>query len=334
MRSRIRIVARSVLSRKRRLEIPTHLLLFALAKIGCAITMTSMKLARRLFGRLWTAHLNFQDHEGTLSAAGIAYYVALSFFPLLLVLVAGLSSILQLTPIGQSAWQALRNTIANQMSEDLARQVEMSVKVVSDKAPTGGPIGFIVLIASAIAIFAQLDAAFDRIWRLPPDPHATWRRWFERLIYLRLKALGMLIGLGGFIILAMVSTTVISAVQRAFEPRIVIGPWLQWVSSLWTNLVLNLVAFTMIYKVVPTPTIRWRDAFWGGVLASVLWELGRQALTTYFVQLNYPSAYGIIGSFIAVMLWAFYASVVLLFGAEYVRVLGEEQQGQMELPLK
>jgi membrane protein len=60
------------------------------------------------------------------------------------------------------------------------------------------------------------------------------------------------------------------------------------------------------------------------MLAAVLWELGRQALTAYFLHLNYPSAYGIIGSFIAVMLWAFYASVVLLFGAEYVRVLREE----------
>src|SRR5262245_53305096 len=104
---------------------------FALAKSGCAITMASMQLARKLFGRLWTAHLNFQDHEGTLSAAGIAYYVALSFFPLLLVLVAGLSSLFQFTPIGQSAWHALRTAIANQISEDLARQVELSLKVVS-----------------------------------------------------------------------------------------------------------------------------------------------------------------------------------------------------------
>ena len=70
------------------------------------------------------------------------------------------------------------------------------------------------------------------------------------------------------------------------------------------------------------------------MVAALLWEAGRQALTTYFLHLNYPSAYGIIGSFIAVMLWAYYAAVVILFGAEYVRVLREEEQGQMELPLK
>jgi membrane protein len=95
---------------------------------------------------------------------------------------------------------------------------------------------------------------------------------------------------------------------------------------LWVNLLLNLFAFTVIYRVVPRAKIRWWDALRGGILAALLWELGRQALTMYFLHLNYPSAYGIIGSFIAVMLWAFYASVVLLFGAEYMRVLREESQ--------
>src|SRR6185503_19729478 len=112
--------------------------------------MASMTLPRKLARRLWTAHLNFQDHEGTLSASGIAFYVALSFFPLLLVLVAGLSWILQWTQIGQNAWQALHDAISNQLSPDLAKQVGLTLRTVSDRAPSSGPIGFLVLVASAI----------------------------------------------------------------------------------------------------------------------------------------------------------------------------------------
>jgi membrane protein len=289
-----------------------------------------MKILRIFGRRLWAAHLGFQDHEGTLSAAGIAYYVALSFFPLLLLLVAALSSFLQWTEIGQNAREELRKVIAQQASPDLAQQVDRSLRVVSDRASATGPIGFLVLIVSAIAIFAQLDAAFDRIFRLPPDPHMSWTRWFQRLLFVRIKALGMLVGLGGFIVLAMVASMIVSGVEHALEPRVKIGPWGHWVTSLWINLALNLFAFTLIYRVVPKPVIRWHCAFWGGLLAAVLWEAGRQALTAYFLHLNYPSAYGIIGSFIAVMLWAFYASVVLLFGAEYVRVLREEGCGSQK----
>lgn len=291
-------------------------------------------LPRKLARRLWLAHMGFQDHEGNLSAAGIAYYVALSFFPLLLVLVAGLSSILQWTQVGQNAREALREAIAHQASPDLAQQVERSLKAVSDKAPASGPIGFLVLVASAIAIFAQLDAAFDRIWRVPHDPHATWTDWVERLVFQRLKALGMLVGVGGFIIMVMITSMVWTGVQHALEPRIQLGPWLEWASNLWINLILNWIAFTMIYRVLPKPRIRWWDAFRGGFLAAMLWEAGRQALAAYLLHLNYPSAYGIIGSFIAVMLWAYYAALVILFGAEYVRVIREERQQQRELPLK
>jgi membrane protein len=288
-----------------------------------------MKFLRILWRRVWVAHLNFQEHEGTLSAASIAYYVALSFFPLLLVLVAGLSWILQWTQIGQNAWQALHDTISNQLSPDLAHQVGLTLRTVSDRAPSSGPIGFLVLLASAIAIFAQLDAAFDRTWRMPADRHSSWWQWGRRLLFQRLKALGMLVGLGGFVVLAMVASMVVRGFEQAIQPQVPIGPWGEWATSLWVNLLLNLLAFTMIYRVVPRAAIRWWDALRGGVLAALLWELGRQALTAYFLHLNYPSAYGIIGSFIAVMLWAFYASVVLLFGAEYLRVLREEADDEL-----
>ena len=296
--------------------------------------MAGMMYLRKLGHRLWQSHLGFQTHEGVLSAAGIAYYVALSFFPLLLVLVAGLAAVLAWTEAGKEAQHELLVAIGQQASPDLADQVERMLNAVKERAPASGPIGFAALIASAILIFAQLDTAFNRIWLLPVDPHATWRMWVAQLVYQRLKALGMLIGVGGFIVLVMMTSMIWSGIERALEPQVEMWPWVRWASSLWINLLLNWIAFTMIYGVVPKAKIRWWDALGGGLLSAVLWEAGRQALAAYVLHLNYPTAYGIIGSFIAVMLWAYYAALVVLFGAEYVRVLGEERQGQMELPLK
>jgi membrane protein len=198
------------------------------------------------------------------------------------------------------------------------------LQIVSDKAPTGGRIGFVVLLISAIATFAQLDAAFDRIWRQPLDPHETWVHWIIRLLVNRIKALAMLLGVGGFVIIAMVASMIWTGVQQAIEPAFAMPAWFEWATSLWISLLLNVLAFTLIYKVLPKPRVRWRDAIHGGIFASLLWEAGRQALATYLLRLNYPSAYGVVGSFLAVMLWAYYASLVILFGAEYVRVIEEE----------
>jgi membrane protein len=295
-----------------------------------------MTLVRKIARRLYAVYMGFEDHEGTLAAAGIAYYMALSFFPLFLVLLAGLGWVLQWTAAGQDAQQRLLTAISQQMSPDLAAQVQRMLKIVSDRAPTGGKIGFIVLVISAIATFAQLDAAFDRIWRTPGDPHESWLSWIGRLMIKRMKALGMLIAVGGFVIITMVASMIWSGVQHAMEPALQIAPWLQWASNIWINLILNLFAFTITYKVLPKPRIGWLEALQGGVFAALLWEGGRQALAAYLLRLNYPSAYGVVGSFLAVMLWAYYASLVILLGAEYVRVVTEEareaKQKRIEVP--
>ena len=285
-----------------------------------------MTYLRKIYDRLYATYMGFEEHEGTLAAAGIAYYLALSFFPLFLVLLALLGTVLQWTAAGQEAQQSLLTAIEHQASPDLARQDENMLKIVSDKAPTGGKIGFVVLLISAIATFAQLDAAFDRIWRQPMNPHETWLQWIVRLLVKRVKALAMLLGVGGFVIVTLVTSMTWSAIQQALDPLLSLTPWMEWASSLWINLLLNFVAFTMIYKVLPKPWIRWRDALRGGAFASLLWEAGRQALAAYLLRLNYPDAYGVVGSFLAVMLWAYYASLVILFGAEYVRVLEEESR--------
>ncbi len=84
---------------------------------------------RRFVPRLATAYGRFSKDECSLAAAGIAYYVALSFFPLLLVLVAGLGLVLEGTAAGQDVRKELLSAISQQASPDLANQVGRTLQV-------------------------------------------------------------------------------------------------------------------------------------------------------------------------------------------------------------
>ncbi len=284
---------------------------------------------RKIGQRLLAAHKGFQAHDGTLSAASIAYYIALSFFPLLLVLVAGLATFLEWTQTGQDAERGILHTIAQQTSPDLAKQVGQMLSAVQDRASASGPIGFLVLLASSIAIFGQLDAAFDRVWQLPTNPHATWLDWIRRILLQRLKSLAMLLGLAAFVIAVMLTSMVWSGFERlASQTQFPVVHSVRWEVILALNLVLTWMALAALYRFVPRVDIRWGNAVRGGLMAALLWEVGRQGLAAYMLHSNYQSAYGIIGSFIVVMLWAYYASLVILIGAEYVRELGEEEMAR------
>jgi membrane protein len=296
-----------------------------------------MNTLARIIRRLWTAYEGFNRHEGALVAAGIAYYLALSFFPLLLVLASAIGYLMTVTHAGQGAQQQLLEAIADQASPELSQEVGRALAAVTAE-PAGGTIGFALLIFAALALFAQFDYAFDRIFGLPAQRSAGWLAWLLRVLITRLKALGMLAGVGAFVISVMIASVAWGGVQKLMAERLPVASWLQSWGEFGVTLTLNGLAFATLYRFMPRMKLWWRDALAGGFVAAVLWDLGRQLLTIYLLRQNYPTAYGIIGSFLAILLWAYYATLVVLYGAEYVRVVHEQglawraKRGEAALP--
>ncbi|HMO83312.1 MAG TPA: YihY/virulence factor BrkB family protein, partial [Lacipirellulaceae bacterium] len=237
--------------------------------------------------------------------------------------------VLRDTGYGQDAQRQILDAIARQASPELAGHVEQALVGVARNAATGGSVGLAALVVTAIAIFVQIDYAFDRIWHLGTVRQETWLGWFTRNVVARFKALAMLVGVGAFLVTALFASVAWSGVQRSLAAHGV-EPLVSRLTGVALNIALNYVALTLIYKFVPKPHIRWTEALAAGMVAAPLWEIGRQLLSLYLLRLNYPTAYGIIGSFLAIMLWAYYAMLVLLIGAEYVRVRQSERIGAHE----
>jgi membrane protein len=288
-----------------------------------ARTWLKNRLSR--FGmRLWRASLGFNHHEGTLVAAGIAYYVALSIVPFLFLLVAGITFVLEGDVAGQDTKEEVFKFISGQVSANFADQVRQAYDAAKGAAPTGLTIGLLALVVTSIAIFVQVDYAFDRIWHLGTVRQETWLQWGMRHVVARFKALVMLLAVGAFLLAALIISTIWSGVQT-FLAEHNVEPLISRLTGIGINVALNYFIFAFMYKFVPKPTIKWREAFAAGFVAAPLWEVGRQLLSIYFLRLNNSTAYGVIGSFMAIMLWAYYAMLVVLFGAEYVRVRQHER---------
>ena len=75
----------------------------------------------------------------------------------------------------------------------------------------------------------------------------------------------------------------------------------------------------IVYRVLPKSDLRWMDVWLGAILVAVAWEVGKQVLAWFVIGQNY-SAYGVVGAFIALMAWIYYASILFFVGAEIVRV--------------
>jgi membrane protein len=260
------------------------------------------------------------DDAGLLAAA-VAYYAALSLFPLMLILTSGLGVFLKWTNTGQDARQYVLAAIGEQLSPVLEQNVRQALEQVQQNAGLGGPIGALTLLITALAIFAQFERAFDRIWNVEPSVSKNVWNAARNLLTHRLRAFGMLAGLGLAIVAVFLAGMAFTAFKNLAPPKLSGIAWLWWFAETFLAITLNALVFTLLYRLLPKVSVPWDKALRGGLVAAAIWEIGRQLLAAFVIGQRYTSAYGVIGSLLAIMLWGYYSIAVVFVGAEYIQVL-------------
>src|SRR5690606_7696831 len=135
----------------------------------------------------------------------------------------------------------------------------------------------------------------------------------------RITAFILLIGVGGVVVLTFVAATILESIQ-AFTSEFLPLPPVSWqIVQTVTTIAINTMAFGVLYHTMPRARVRWKEAFRGGLIVAIVWELGRRVLTALLIGERYNS-YGVVGAMLAIQLWAYYAVTIVLLGAEYVRV--------------
>ena len=87
------------------------------------------------------------------------------------------------------------------------------------------------------------------------------------------------------------------------------------------SLAMVALLFATIFKVLPDVVLRWQDVFIGAVVTAVLFTIGRSVITIYLAYTATASTYGAAGSVVMILLWVYYSSLILLFGAAFTRSL-------------
>ena len=263
--------------------------------------------------------------DGSLLAAAVAYYGALSLFPLLLVLIAIIGFVLNLTRSGADARQQVLSAVGEQGSSRLQEQIGAMLDGVQQDAIVNGPLGILTLLIAAIGIFAQFEKAFDQIWNVPQSQSKGIVAAVKSALYDRLRAFVLLLGVGGLILMTFIASLALSTVQQYASQWLPNLGWLWWLVQIGVSIALNTAAFAMLYTLLPKRDVPRAKGILGGFIAAIIWEVGRLVLAAFVITDKY-SAYGLVGSFIAVMIWIYYASTVVFLGAELVQVMTVEEE--------
>jgi membrane protein len=285
-----------------------------------------------MFGRFWRRGWRLlvatwngwrKDDGGTLSAA-IAYYGVFSLFPLCLILIAGVGVVARHSKFVQTEQQALIAHVAKNVSPWLADELSTVMSGIQRQASLGGSVGLVMLILAAIGIFMQLENVFVRIWQSPPSTGSGWLAGIWEVLRSRLSAFLTLLAIGIMLAVVFVSDVVLAGI-RPYLSDLPAGRLAWKAAQTLVTVGCDTTLLATVYWVVPKAHVPWRAAFGGGLFAAVIWAVGRWLLLLLLVGKEY-SAYGILGALMGVMLWYYFASVVIFLGAEFVHALVEDKE--------
>ncbi len=284
---------------------------------------------------LWCVLLNLReatqrwfDDDAGLLAAGVAFYATISLVPFLLVLIAAFSLFLNHTSWGLDVELDFIVAIEDTLSSEVADSVSTALQQCQDHTTLGGPVGLLGLVAAAMVVCMRFERALELIWKTERRRNQSlWSRGLHLLMY-RMKALATLLALGLVVAVVFGASMTLTTVHRFTESHLPIAPWGWLLAEAVVSMGLNACVFTSIYRLLGRAKVDLRRAARGGLLAAVTWEAGRLVLAEFLIADRY-TAYGVVGSLSAVMLWAYYAVGVLLLGAEYVQVIREHDAGSL-----
>jgi len=257
----------------------------------------------------------FSGTRASQAAASLAYYAIFSLFPLLLLLVAGGSYFLNSEQVYQTVTRFIQNAIP--ASPEVINE---NLNQVLAARGTVGLVGLLTLLWSASSFFTNLAYNINLAW-----PDAPRRNFLKK----RLVGLGMIAGLSGLLILALISnwiTSLIPFLNGASGSPFFSGMWSQ-ISVLGSWLTLFLL-FQALYRWIPSVDVRWNAKIGGALFSSIMGKLATAGFNWYLRSgLNsYQLVYGSLGAIVALLFLIFIISLVTLFGAHLCAAIDQREK--------
>ncbi len=264
-----------------------------------------------MWALLKTAGQNWVAHKDARLGAALAYYSIFSLGPIAIIATTLAGLFLGRDAVRAEVSATIRNTLGPSGAAAVETMLTGASLTTKDLLPS--LIGLAALLFAAIGVVVQLKDALNTVWEV--DTSREKGLWsFLRTYVLSLAAV---IAVGFLLLLSLVLTTAL-AVLGKFYSHLITEAWLQPLGALVSFGGVTLL-FTLMFKYIPDTPVAWRDAWAGGVLTGLLFEIGKSAIGFYIGKQGLESSFGAATSLVVVLIWVYYSAQILLLGAEFTR---------------
>lgn len=257
---------------------------------------------------VWT---RFQQDRLTVTAGYLAYVTLLSLVPL----VAVVFGIMSAFPVFRQVKRTLEQFVYHNLVPAAGELVQAYVNGFVANARNTTAVGIGALVVVALLLISAIDKNLNYIWRTRrgrPLGQAFAMYW-------------MILTLGPILVGTSIAVSSYILSLRLLAPEMLFG--LGYLLLRLLPFLLSVLAFWLVYTVVPTCRVKVMHALAGALLAAILFELAKRGFALYITHIpTYQAIYGALATIPILFVWVYLSWLVVLLGAELTACLGEYQR--------
>jgi membrane protein len=255
----------------------------------------------------------WSEHRAQRLGAALAFYTTLALAPLTIIAIAVAGYF-----FGEDA---ARGEIVDQIEHLVGTGGAATIEALIEKAGEPQPsriatvISIGLLFFGATGVFAELKDSLDIIWEVKRKPGlGIWT-----MVKTQILSFGVVLATGFLLLVSLLLTAMLAAFTDW------VGQWLPvtvgaaYLLDLLVSFVVISILFALVFKLLPDVTVSWKSVSIGAVVTAVLFMIGKFLIGLYIGRASIGSIYGAAGSLVVVLVWTYYSSQILFFGAELIR---------------
>jgi len=268
------------------------------------------------------ATTNFIDDNGLKLSASLSYYTIFAIAPMILMVIALAGIFLGTEAVQGKIYGQINGLVGN----STALEIQNIIKNIQETHHTvaGSIIGVGILVLAATGVFTEIQDSINYIWSVKAKPRKGW----VKMIFNRLLSFSLIISFGFILLVSLLVNAVIDLLSDRLKLYFAeITVLLFYIVNMVLLFFIIASLFAIIFKVLPDARMKWKDTFIGAFFTALLFIGGKFLIGFYLGNSSVGTTYGPAASIIILLLWVYYSSIILFFGAEFTQVYARHYGG-------
>ena len=263
---------------------------------------------------LLTTYKEWNEDDAPHLGAALAFYTILSLAPLLIIMIT------------IAGWVLGQNNVSGQLMAQIqglvgtegAKAIEEMLKSASNsrKGVIANALGLATLLFGASSVLGELRLALNRIWKVSRRE----KEGVPEILKKQSRLFGLVLGCGFLLLASLVVSAALAAMGKFMQPAMPLPAFVVEAMTFLVSLAVITGIFAAIFRYIPEVKVAWSDVWLGAVVTSLLFTVGKFLIALYLGKAAVGSTFGAAGSLVVVLVWVYYSSQIVFFGAEFTQV--------------